>query len=114
VRDLPYRRAWVVRVAANLAVDTTRRRRPAVVTQLVPDLAEATTLRLALAAALRALPRRQREVVAMRFLGGLTEAEVAGSLGISLNSVKKHTRRAISALRMRLGGDWQEANLALE
>ena len=80
----------------------------------VPDPAEAVTLRLALGAALRQLPRRQGQVVALRYLGGLTEAEVARSMGISLNSVKKHTTRAVSTLRSRLGTDWQEADLALE
>lgn len=115
VGGLPYRRAWVVRVASNLAVDRARRRRPAVVPpSQVPDVAEAVTLRLALSAALQALPRRQCQVVAMRYLAGLTEAEVARSLGISLNSVKKHNGRGVSTLRARLGADWQEAKLALE
>ena len=115
VGDLPYRKAWAVRVASNLAVDSTRRRRPVPAAMVdIPDAAEGVALRLALGAALRALPRRQRQVVALRFLGGLTEAEVAGSLGISHNSVKKHTGRAMASLRTRLGADWQEANLALE
>ncbi len=80
----------------------------------MPDFAEAATLRLALGAALRALPRRQCLVVAMRYLAGLSEAEVARSLGISPNSVKKHTGRGMTALRSRLGADWQEAKLALD
>ena len=81
---------------------------------VVPDFAEAVTLRVALGAALQALPRRQCQVVALRYLGGLTEAEVARSMGISLNSVKKHTTRAVGTLRRHLDADWQEANLALE
>lgn len=113
VRDLPYRKAWVVRVASNLAVDRARRRPPQLVApEHVPDLAEALTLRMALGAAMQALPRRQAQVVAMRYLAGLTEAEVAQSLGISRNSVKTHAQRALAALRTRLGT--QEADLALE
>jgi RNA polymerase sigma factor (sigma-70 family) len=112
---LPYRNAWVVRVASNLAVDRVRRRRALPVTAAyVPDLAESITLRLALAAALRALPRRQREVVALRYLARLSEADVAGSLGISRNTVKQHSGRAVAALLVRLGAEWQEANLVLE
>jgi RNA polymerase sigma factor (sigma-70 family) len=115
VRDLPYRTAWVVRVASNLAVDRVRRRAPRLAPpEHVPDVAEAATLRLALGAALQALPRRQCQVVAMRYLGGLSEAEVARSLGISPNSVKKHTGRGMTTLRSRLGADWQEAKLALD
>jgi RNA polymerase sigma factor (sigma-70 family) len=113
VRDMPHRKAWVVRVASNLAVDRARRRPPQIVAPVpVPDLAEALTLRLALGAAMQALPRRQSQVIAMRYLGGLTEDEVAQSLGISPNSVKKHSQRAMAALRTRLGT--QEADLALE
>ena len=115
VGALPYRKAWVVRVASNLAIDRIRRRRPALAApDTVPDFAEAVSLRLALGAALQALPRRQCQVVALRYLGGLSENEVARSMGISLNSVKKHTSRAVGTLRLRLGADWQEANLALE
>lgn len=112
---MPYRKAWVVRVASNLAIDRSRRRPPVLATlDHVPDPAEAVTMRLALGAALRQLPRRQGQVVALRYLGGLTEAEVARSMGISLNSVKKHTTRAVNTLRTRLGTDWQEVDLALD
>jgi RNA polymerase sigma-70 factor (ECF subfamily) len=116
VGPLPYREAWVVRVASNLAIDRFRRRaRTAVPTEgYVADFADDVTLRVALAVALRALSRRQRQVVAMRYLAGLSEADVAGFLGISTNSVKKHTARGLGALRARLGDNWQEANLALD
>lgn len=115
VQDLPHRRAWVVRVASNAAVDRARRHPPALQrTDHVPDLAEAVSLRLALGAALRGLPRRQREVVSLRYLADISETDVARSLGISLNSVKKHTARGMTALRSRLGAEWQEENLALE
>ena len=77
-------------------------------------MAETVTLRLALGAALRQLPRRQGEVVALRYLAGMTEAQVATSMGISRNSVKKHTARAVNTLRTRLGTDWQEVDLALD
>ena len=112
---MPYRTAWIVRVASNLAVDRVRRRplAPARAGE-VPDLADEVALRLALSAALKALPRRQCQVMALRYLGGLSEAEVAQSMGISQNSVKKHATRAVSTLRLRLGADWQEVNLAVE
>ena len=115
VRDLPYRNAWVGRVSANLAIDRYRRRAPVpTVPADLPDPAETVTIRIALAAAMGALPRRQRQAVVLRYLGGLSEDEVAGSLGISRNSVKKHIGRGVTALRLRLGPDWQEARLAVE
>ncbi len=116
VSQLPYRDAWVMRVAANVALDRLRkqRRAPPPVAPASHDPTDAAVLRVALAGALQAISRRQRQVVALRYLADLTEAEVACSLGISVNSVKKHGRRGIEALRERLGPHWEETNLALE
>ncbi len=107
VGPLPYRDAWVLRVTANVAVDACRRRRPdTAVADPVDDPQEATVLRLALAQAMAALPRRQREVIALRYLVGLGEAETAECLEVSVGSVKKHGHRAMAALRRRLGSEW--------
>ena len=105
VVDLPYRDAWVLRVAANLSMDDVRRRRPgpAPAPAAGPDADDVVALRLALAAALSALPRRQREAVTLRYLGDLSDADVAGALGISAGSVKTHLHRGLAALRARLG-----------
>jgi RNA polymerase sigma factor (sigma-70 family) len=58
--------------------------------------------RLDLYAALRALPRRQRQIVALRWIGDLSEAQTAQALGISLGSVKSQASRGIDALRSHL------------
>ncbi len=76
--------AWVVKVTVNLAIDVTRRRvlpRPGVVPVAATDDAVAT--RMALAAALRKLPARQRDVIALRYLADLPEPEVARALGVT-------------------------------
>jgi RNA polymerase sigma-70 factor (sigma-E family) len=49
-------------------------------------------------AAMRALPRRQRECLALRYYLDLTEAEIAATLRIARGSVKSHTHRGIAAL----------------
>jgi len=49
-------------------------------------------------AALRALPVRQRECLALRYYLGLSEAEIAEALGISAGSVKTHAHRGLAAL----------------
>ena len=49
--------------------------------------------------ALRALPTRQREVLALRYYLDLSEAEIAATLGISRGAVKSHASRGIAALR---------------
>lgn len=105
VRDLDYREAWVMRVAANVALDVLRRsRRPLPAPAATEDdPADAAVTRVALAHALRRLPRRQRDVVVLRYLADLSEADVAESLGVSAGSVKQHAHRAIDALRRTLG-----------
>ncbi|CAN5454066.1 N/A [soil metagenome] len=55
--------------------------------------------------ALRDLPVRQRDCLALRFYSELGEREIAETLGISPNSVKTHVRRGMAALRVVLGGD---------
>ncbi len=49
--------------------------------------------------ALQQLPRRQREVIVLRYYADLDEAGVAGTLGISRGAVKSHTHRAAGRLR---------------
>ena len=108
VESLPYRDGWVLRVTTNLAIDRLRRHRP---DQPVPAelLAEdALVLRLALTAALRSLPRRQRQAVALRYLGEMSESEVAQALDVSVGTVKTHTHRGLAALRTRLGPEMAE------
>lgn len=53
--------------------------------------------------AMRQLPQRQREVLALRYYLELSEAEIADSLGISTGAVKSHASRGAAALRDLLG-----------
>ena len=50
-------------------------------------------------AALQSLPRRQREVLALRYYAELSEAEIARTLGISAGAVKSHASRGAASLR---------------
>lgn len=52
--------------------------------------------------ALRSLPDRQREVLALRYYLDLSEAEIATTLGISHGSVKTHAHRGLATLAERL------------
>jgi RNA polymerase sigma-70 factor (sigma-E family) len=53
-------------------------------------------------AALRSLPTRQRECLALRYYLDLSEAQIAATLGISTGSVKTHVHRGLAALAERL------------
>ncbi|GAA6525954.1 sigma-70 family RNA polymerase sigma factor [Intrasporangium sp. DVR] len=50
----------------------------------------------------RALPRRQREVITCRYYLQLSERETAELLEIGIGSVKTHTHRGLAALQARL------------
>ncbi|HET6561365.1 MAG TPA: SigE family RNA polymerase sigma factor [Marmoricola sp.] len=52
--------------------------------------------------ALQQLPRRQREVLALRYYLDLDEAGIAETLGISRGAVKSHAFRGAAALRTLL------------
>ncbi len=64
-----------------------------------PDPAEALAVRQAIAA----LPARKRECVVLRYLIGMTEAETARVLGVSVGTVKSQTHKGLSQLRDHLG-----------
>ena len=97
----PAPRAWVVRTALNARVSWWRRHRREVpladheaAAHDQPDRVDAS-----LVAALRRLPGRQREVVALRVLLDLDTETTAEVLGIAPGTVTAHLSRAIAALR---------------
>ena len=56
-------------------------------------------------AAIRALPRRQAEVVTLKAVYGLSIHEIADTLGIAKSTAQTHLRRAMAALRADSGGE---------
>jgi RNA polymerase sigma-70 factor (ECF subfamily) len=103
---LPYVRRTVV----NLARGGLRRRLIVRRTRHVPVANEpsaesgavASEDRRAVFAAVRALPRRQRECVVLRYYLDCSTADTAAALGISDGSVKTHLHRALASLATTL------------
>lgn len=100
--------AYLRSIVLNLARDHNRRglvslrhRMPA--NDLEPDGVDETIAtndeHRRLIAQVRALPRRQRDCVALRYLMELSVAEIAATLGLSQNSVKTHLKRGLAQLR---------------
>jgi RNA polymerase sigma factor (sigma-70 family) len=101
-------RAWLFGIARNAALDELRRRGrerrlvadPADTDTAVPlEEAERSVRRLALRAALGRLAPRERELVALKFFAGLSNAEIAGVLGISESNAGTRLHRTIAKLR---------------
>lgn len=112
IADEPWREVWVLRVAVNEAIRRLPRHQPLDQPATAKDPADEVALRQTLTVALGQLPRRQCEVIVMRYLLGYSETQVAEALGISLGTVKTHLRRGMSALRGTLGPQVKEAHLA--
>ena len=100
---------WLRRVAVNLAVSAFRRRmaegravdrmtawRAPVVDELAAPSAD-------LWAAVRALPRRQKEVVVLTYVDDLPAVDVARILGIAEPTVRSLLHRARTRLAAKLG-----------
>jgi RNA polymerase sigma-70 factor (ECF subfamily) len=101
-------RAWLFGIARNAALDELRRRRRIAALVTDPEDVEAagpddgadvalrrTTVRTALAA----LPARDRELIALKFHAGLSNAEVARVLGVSESNAGTMLHRTIEKLR---------------
>jgi RNA polymerase sigma-B factor len=58
--------------------------------------------RQALAAAMRSLPPRERTIVGLRFFEGLSQAEIAGRMGISQMLVSRLLRASLEQMRTRI------------
>jgi RNA polymerase sigma-70 factor (ECF subfamily) len=102
-------RTWLVTIAANLLTDYRRRER-AVLVEAIDERwvlpapgPEARMLgSVELDEALAELTDREREVLALRFGGDLTGAEIADLLEVSVANVQQITSRALRKLRALL------------
>jgi RNA polymerase sigma-70 factor (ECF subfamily) len=102
------RRAWLFRIARNLALNHLRdgRRRPAIAPlPAVPDRAAPATqeLGLALRHAVAALPALDRDIFLMRETAGLRYDEIAAACDVSVEVVRSRLHQARQALRRTLG-----------
>ncbi|MEM7003434.1 MAG: sigma-70 family RNA polymerase sigma factor [Pseudomonadota bacterium] len=55
-----------------------------------------------LMASIEALPQVQRQILTLAYFRGMTHAEIAQDLGMSLGTVKTHIRRTLIALRVEV------------
>jgi len=102
------REAWVFGIARNAALDELRKRSRRARLEGEPedlaapsleDHAELALRREAVRAALETLEDRERELVALKFMGGLSNSEIARVLGVSESSAGTKLHRTITKLR---------------
>jgi RNA polymerase sigma-70 factor (sigma-E family) len=93
-QDVVNRSRAVLRVVANRSAPASAPGRPDAEREAI-----ALFERSAVITALRTLPQMQREALVLRFYADLSEAQIADAMGISRGAVKRHTARAMQALR---------------
>ena len=100
--------AWLFGIARNAALDELRRRKRQAPLEADPedrtltgpdDGAELALTRELVRAALATLDARERDLVALKFAGGLSNAEIAHVLGTSESNAGTRLHRTITKLR---------------
>jgi len=111
---------WLLSITHNLAIDEVRKRnrRPQKADSEDPELVlgamadESTDIeqevwltgvRAAIVEALDRVPKEQREVIELAYFRGLTQREIAETLGQPLGTVKTRMRLGLQKLREQLG-----------
>lgn len=98
--------AYARRAMANTHISRWRRTRRENLVAELPDIPAAAARdrfdNEPLWQALRALPKRQRAVIVLRYYEGLSEAEIAAALGVSTGTVKSQASKAMASLRTRM------------
>jgi RNA polymerase sigma factor (sigma-70 family) len=105
---------WVAKVAYGMAIDQVRRQRTARTALVETMSGEADQRdpriedRMDLMAAIERLPRRQRQVIVLRYLADQSEVDTASTLGLRVTTVRRHATRALASLGGHLVTDLQE------
>ncbi len=103
-------RQWLFTIARNASLDELRRRkRSATLVADAGDHATASATAQAASdaderadvvrAAIASLPARERDLIALKFYAGLSNAEIGATLGISETNAGTRVHRALSSLR---------------
>ena len=117
LRDGGAVRAWLVRVASNLAIDRLRRKQPMLVDEL-PDRADdrpdAETelarheVSVRIDAAIAGLPERQRIALVLTYYEHMSNQQTGDIMQLSVDAVESLLSRARRNLKTALAGEWRD------
>jgi RNA polymerase sigma-70 factor (ECF subfamily) len=113
---------WLLSITHNMAIDEVRKRRrrpqkadsaePETMLAAIPDSGPdvedevwLSSVRDTIEGALEQLPPAQREAIELAYFQGLTQREIAETLGEPLGTIKTRMRLGLQKLRERLGGE---------
>ncbi|HET8522346.1 MAG TPA: sigma-70 family RNA polymerase sigma factor [Thermomicrobiales bacterium] len=113
---------WLLSITHNMAIDEVRKRRrrpqkadsaePETMLASIPDSGPdvedevwLSSVRDTIEGALEQLPPAQREAIELAYFQGLTQREIAETLGEPLGTIKTRMRLGLQKLRERLGGE---------
>jgi RNA polymerase sigma-70 factor (ECF subfamily) len=111
---------WLLSITHNLSIDEVRRRKrrpqkadseePETILASLPDEGSdveeevwLSSLRVSIQDALQQLPAAQREAIELAYFQGLTQREIADTLGEPLGTIKTRMRLGMLKLREQLG-----------
>ena len=92
-------RQWLFAIARNAALDELRRRKRTASLLVDPADPAAADRCATVRSALAGLDPRDRELISLKFHAGLTNAEIAGVLGVSESNAGTRVHRAVTKLR---------------
>lgn len=108
---------WLYQVVANLCTDRLRKKRPVALDTIAEPVDHSVSVlagmaqaerHAALQGALDTLPERQKQVMVLRHIEGLSNPQISAIMGISVEAVESLTARGKRALVKVLAGRRQE------
>ena len=113
-RDLSTFSTWLFTIARNVAIDYFRRREPEISLDAVSEQTDSVSVEetvqrnhdfARLSSVLAQLPIRERELVAFKYGGGLTNREIARLTRLTASNVGVILYRVVEKLRMEMDVD---------